>query len=171
MRLSIRDLIPTLLVAAIGVPYVGVPVNGEMPFLQDPRGESAPAAILVPGRDRRGVPRDAASQRRRPSGRPPGCRYPDVWEVRHGHTALVGAAVPGARGIRAGTRLAVAVRPVRLADLPYSAGRQPAAAPRLPTGAPRRGRGRHRSRDRPSRAEELDGRARHLRCGLSPDLD
>jgi len=46
MRLSIRDLIATLLVAAIGVPYVGFLVNGEMPFIKDPRGMSATALVL-----------------------------------------------------------------------------------------------------------------------------
>src|SRR5947208_14741477 len=46
MRLSIRDLIATLLVAAIGVPYVGFLVNGEMPFIKDPRGMSPTALVL-----------------------------------------------------------------------------------------------------------------------------
>jgi hypothetical protein len=46
MRLSWRDLLATLLVAAIGVPYVGYLVNGEMPFVQDPRGMSAVGLVL-----------------------------------------------------------------------------------------------------------------------------
>lgn len=46
MRLTTRDLIATFLVAAIGVPYVGYLVNGEMPFVQDPRGMSAIGLIL-----------------------------------------------------------------------------------------------------------------------------
>ena len=33
MKLSIRDVIATVLVAAILVPYVGFLVNGEMPFI------------------------------------------------------------------------------------------------------------------------------------------
>ncbi len=46
MKLSIRDAIATLLVAAIAVPYVGFLVNGEMPFIKDPRGMSATALVL-----------------------------------------------------------------------------------------------------------------------------
>ena len=49
MKLTMRDLIATLLVAAIGVPYIGYLVNGEMPFLQDPRGMSAVGLILGAG--------------------------------------------------------------------------------------------------------------------------
>jgi hypothetical protein len=46
MKLSIRDGIATLLVAAIVVPYVGFLINGDMPFIKDPRGMSATALIL-----------------------------------------------------------------------------------------------------------------------------
>lgn len=46
MRLKLRDLIGTVLVLAIGVPYVGYLVNGEMPFVQDPRGMSAVGLVL-----------------------------------------------------------------------------------------------------------------------------
>ena len=46
MRLRMRDLIGTLLVAAIGVPYVGYLINGEMPFIKDPRGMSAVGLVL-----------------------------------------------------------------------------------------------------------------------------
>lgn len=53
MRLTLRDLVATILVAAIGVPYVGYLVNGEMPFIKDPRGMSAVGLVLgaasVPG--------------------------------------------------------------------------------------------------------------------------
>ena len=49
MKLTMRDLIATLMVAAIGVPYIGYLVNGEMPFLQDPRGMSAVGLILGAG--------------------------------------------------------------------------------------------------------------------------
>ena len=49
MRLTMRDLVATLLVAAIGVPYVGYLMNGEMPFVQDPRGMSAVGLILGAG--------------------------------------------------------------------------------------------------------------------------
>jgi hypothetical protein len=46
MKLSIRDGIATLLVAAVAVPYVGFLVNGSMPFIKDPRGMSATALVL-----------------------------------------------------------------------------------------------------------------------------
>jgi hypothetical protein len=46
MRLTIRDAIATVLVLAIGVPYVGYLVNGEMPFVKDPRGMSAVGLVL-----------------------------------------------------------------------------------------------------------------------------
>jgi hypothetical protein len=46
MKLTIRDLIGAVIVAAIGVPYVGYLVNGEMPFVKDPRGMSAVGLIL-----------------------------------------------------------------------------------------------------------------------------
>ena len=46
MRLKLKDLVGTVLVIAIGVPYVGYLVNGEMPFVQDPRGMSAIGLVL-----------------------------------------------------------------------------------------------------------------------------
>jgi hypothetical protein len=46
MRLKTRDLIATLLVIAIAIPYIGYLVRGEMPFIQDPRGMSATGLIL-----------------------------------------------------------------------------------------------------------------------------
>lgn len=46
MRLRARDLIGTILVAAIAVPYIGYLVNGEVPFVKDPRGMSATGLIL-----------------------------------------------------------------------------------------------------------------------------
>ena len=46
MRLKLRDVIGTVLVIAIGVPYVGYLVNGEMPFVKDPRGMSAIGLVL-----------------------------------------------------------------------------------------------------------------------------
>jgi hypothetical protein len=46
MRLRMRDLAGTLLVAAIGVPYIGYLINGEMPFIKDPRGMSAVGLVL-----------------------------------------------------------------------------------------------------------------------------
>lgn len=36
----------SLLVLAIAVPYVGYLINGEMPFIEDPRGMSATGLIL-----------------------------------------------------------------------------------------------------------------------------
>jgi hypothetical protein len=41
-----RDLIATVLVAAIGLPCVGYLINGEMPFIKDPRGMSAVGLVL-----------------------------------------------------------------------------------------------------------------------------
>lgn len=46
MKLTVRDAIATVLVLAIGVPYVGYLVNGEMPFVEDPRGMSAIGLVL-----------------------------------------------------------------------------------------------------------------------------
>ena len=46
MRSTTRNIVATLLVAAIVVPYVGYLVWGEMPFLQDPRGMAATGLIL-----------------------------------------------------------------------------------------------------------------------------
>jgi riboflavin transporter FmnP len=46
MKLRVQDLVATLLVLAIGVPYVGYLVNGEMPFVKDPRGMSAVGLVL-----------------------------------------------------------------------------------------------------------------------------
>jgi NhaP-type Na+/H+ or K+/H+ antiporter len=36
----------TVIVAAIGVPYIGYLVNGEMPFIKDPRGMSVVGLLL-----------------------------------------------------------------------------------------------------------------------------
>jgi hypothetical protein len=41
MRLTKKDTIATVLVAAVVIPYVGYLVRGEMPFIQDPRGMAA----------------------------------------------------------------------------------------------------------------------------------
>jgi len=46
MRLTWRDGVATLLVALIGVPYVGYLLQGEMPFIKDPRGMSAVGLVL-----------------------------------------------------------------------------------------------------------------------------
>lgn len=46
MRLTFRDLLATVLVLAIGIPYVGYLLNGSMPFVQDPRGMSAIGLVL-----------------------------------------------------------------------------------------------------------------------------
>ena len=46
MKRIIRDVVATLLVAAVVVPYVGYLVRGEMPFIEDPRGMSATALVL-----------------------------------------------------------------------------------------------------------------------------
>ena len=41
MRRTLRDLIATALLLAIGIPYVGYLVAGEMPLVEDARGLSA----------------------------------------------------------------------------------------------------------------------------------
>jgi hypothetical protein len=46
IRGKTRDLLATILVAAIAVPYIGYLVNGEMPLIQDPRGMSATGLVL-----------------------------------------------------------------------------------------------------------------------------
>jgi hypothetical protein len=46
MKLKFKDLIATILFAAIAVPYVGYLINGEMPFIKDPRGMSATGLVL-----------------------------------------------------------------------------------------------------------------------------
>jgi hypothetical protein len=46
MKLQVKDLVGTLLVLAIAVPYVGYLINGEMPFVQDPRGMAAVGLVL-----------------------------------------------------------------------------------------------------------------------------
>jgi multisubunit Na+/H+ antiporter MnhF subunit len=46
MRLTSKDLLASILFAAIAVPYVGYLINGEMPFIEDPRGMSATGLAL-----------------------------------------------------------------------------------------------------------------------------
>ena len=46
MKWTWKDVVATLLVVAIGVPYVGYLVNGDMPFVEDPRGMSAIGIVL-----------------------------------------------------------------------------------------------------------------------------
>ena len=46
MKLTFRDAIASILVAAIAVPYIGYLVNGEMPFIKDARGMSAVGLVL-----------------------------------------------------------------------------------------------------------------------------
>ena len=46
MKLKLKDLIGTVLVIAIGIPYVGYLLNGEMPFVKDPRGMAAVGLVL-----------------------------------------------------------------------------------------------------------------------------
>ena len=46
MRVTWRDGIATLLVAAVVVPYVGYLINGTMPFIQDPRGMATTGLVL-----------------------------------------------------------------------------------------------------------------------------
>jgi len=46
MKLKFKELIATILFAAIAVAYVGYLINGEMPFIKDPRGMSATGLVL-----------------------------------------------------------------------------------------------------------------------------
>ena len=46
MRLTTRDAIGAVLAIAIAIPYVGYLLNGEMPFIQDPRGMAATGLVL-----------------------------------------------------------------------------------------------------------------------------
>jgi hypothetical protein len=46
MRITYRDAIATLLVAAIVVPYLGYLTWGDMPFIEDPRGMAATGLVL-----------------------------------------------------------------------------------------------------------------------------
>jgi hypothetical protein len=46
MRPTTRDVVATVLVAAIVVPYIGYLIAGEMPFIEDPRGMAATGLVL-----------------------------------------------------------------------------------------------------------------------------
>jgi hypothetical protein len=46
MRITYKDVVATLLVAAIAVPYIGYLAWGDMPFIQDPRGMAATGLVL-----------------------------------------------------------------------------------------------------------------------------
>lgn len=47
MRLTRRDLIATVLIALVAIPYVGYLIRGEMPFIQDPRGMAAVGIVAL----------------------------------------------------------------------------------------------------------------------------
>jgi hypothetical protein len=48
-RLMFKDLVATVVVAAVAIPYVGYLVRGEMPFIEDPRDMAgAGIAGLIP---------------------------------------------------------------------------------------------------------------------------
>jgi hypothetical protein len=44
-RLTLKDAAATAVLVAVGVPYVGYLINGEMPFIQDPRGMASVGLI------------------------------------------------------------------------------------------------------------------------------
>ena len=46
MKLKVRDLVATVLVAAIAVPYVGYLIDSEMPFVKDTRGVTGVGLVL-----------------------------------------------------------------------------------------------------------------------------
>lgn len=41
MKISTRDIVASVLVLAILVPFIGYSINGSMPFVEDPRGMAA----------------------------------------------------------------------------------------------------------------------------------
>lgn len=45
-KLTVRDLLATLLIAAVVVPFIGYSIRGSMPFVQDPRGM---AGVIIVG--------------------------------------------------------------------------------------------------------------------------
>jgi hypothetical protein len=45
-KLTVRDLLATLIIAAVVVPFIGYSARGSMPFVQDPRGM---AGVLIVG--------------------------------------------------------------------------------------------------------------------------
>lgn len=45
-KLTARDLVATLIIAAVVVPFIGYSVRGSMPFVQDPRGM---AGVVIAG--------------------------------------------------------------------------------------------------------------------------
>jgi len=45
-KLTIRDLLATLITAAVVVPFIGYSIRGSMPFVQDPRGM---AGVVIVG--------------------------------------------------------------------------------------------------------------------------
>ena len=45
-KLTLRDLLATLITAAVVVPFVGYSVRGPIPFVQDPRGM---AGVVIAG--------------------------------------------------------------------------------------------------------------------------
>lgn len=47
MRLKLKDLGATLLVAAVAVPYIGYLARGEMPLIEDPRGMSGIGLVFA----------------------------------------------------------------------------------------------------------------------------
>lgn len=46
MKLTLRDLVATILVLAIAIPYVGYLIQGDMPFVEDARGMAAVGLLL-----------------------------------------------------------------------------------------------------------------------------
>lgn len=46
MSIKMKDVLATLLVVAIAVPYVGYLIEGEMPWVKDARGMSAVGLVL-----------------------------------------------------------------------------------------------------------------------------
>jgi hypothetical protein len=47
MRLKTRDVLASILLVLVAIPYVGYLINGEMPFVEDTRGMSAVGLVLA----------------------------------------------------------------------------------------------------------------------------
>jgi hypothetical protein len=79
MKLKLKDLLATILFAAIAVPYVGYLINGEMPFIKDPPERRRPgwSSPVSPFSLCAETTCSTGSARPRPRGHPPRRRPPD----------------------------------------------------------------------------------------------
>jgi len=87
-KLDFRDLVATLIVAAVVVPFIGYSVRGSMPFVEDPRGM---AGVGIVG----GLLAFIAFGRKASTGRP------GLWRVIgvNGTAGSLAGVGPAARGL------------------------------------------------------------------------